>query len=282
MKEKVLECALKKYGEKLPLNVQNRLDYEWSIILKYHLENDLLILAEIMKKWRNLGYFVHGDGCLKESFIMYLLGIIDVNPMCLNKLFELDFQKRQFDIIVPQEIQSKFDENLKDEDVHISIHYLNWFRVNLLSKLEGACGIKTCNISFDEENVLNEFMKKESIGYRYTIVDFLEAAYGLVCPFGIDQEELVTFYDYINYDKNQNDEYSIDILVSYYITYFKIHFPNICYPIYVDYLIKSFACNIHYQENDKMQFLTKQIINIYNKGYSLEKLKLSFESSSIK
>lgn len=92
-------------------------------------------------------------------------------------------------------------------------------------------------------------------------------------PFGIDQEKLKTFYDYINYDKNQNDEHSIGILVSYYITYFKIHFPNIYYPIYVDYLIKSLACNIHYQENVKMQFLAKKIINICNKGYSLEELK---------
>lgn len=107
----------KKYGEKLPLNVMNRLEYEWGIISKYHLENDLLTLAEIMKKWRNLGYFIHGDGCLKESLIMYLLGIVDANLMCLNKLFELDLQKRQFEIIVSQEIQDKFDEDLKDKGV---------------------------------------------------------------------------------------------------------------------------------------------------------------------
>lgn len=31
-----MECTLKKYGEKLPLNVMNRLDYELSIISKYH------------------------------------------------------------------------------------------------------------------------------------------------------------------------------------------------------------------------------------------------------
>lgn len=36
MRKKVMECTLKKYGEKLPLNVMNRLDYELSIISKYH------------------------------------------------------------------------------------------------------------------------------------------------------------------------------------------------------------------------------------------------------
>ncbi len=88
-----------------------------------------------------------------------------------------------------------------------------------------------------------------------------------------------TFYDYINYDKNHQTgeftpvEFSVDILVSYYITYFTIHFPNICYPIYVDYLIKSLACDIRYPEEAKMQCLVNKIINICNKGYSLEKLR---------
>lgn len=204
-----------------------------------------------MKKWRNLGYFIHEDGCLKESLIMHLLRIVDVNPVCLNKLFKLDFQKRQFEIIVSEEIQEKFEEDLKDRGVSISIKYLNWFQINLLSKLERAYDIRTYELSFEEENVIKKFIKKEAVGSSLNLV---EDYYELACPFGIDQEELKIFYDYINYDKNQNDEYSKSILISYYITYFKIHFPNICYPIYIDYLIESLAWNIHYPENGKMQF----------------------------
>lgn len=197
MRKKVMECAKKIWDRKLPFNVLHRLDYELEIISRYHLENDILTLSEIMKKWRNLGYFIHGDGCLKESLIMYLLGIIDVNPMGFNQLFELNFKNKQFEIIVPEEIQEKFAENVKDKGVNISIHYKSWPQVNLLSKLERDIGIRTCNLSFDDWEVLQEFVKKEPIGYRYTTVDFLLLSYGFSCPFGIKEEELKTFYDYI-------------------------------------------------------------------------------------
>lgn len=263
-----MEHARKIYGIKIQKKILNRLDYEFKIIKNYNLENDLLALSLVINKWRDLKYFINGTGILKESLIAYLLGMIDVNPMHLNKLFELDFTKKQFEIIVSKEIQEEFDNNLKEKKVNIQIKYKSWFKVELLNALENEFGISSMDISLDDKEILKKTIKKVTLGQTLTTAELLDDLYGLESHFGMNNEELITFYDYINYDKDCNDEYSTELVIDYYITYFRVHFPSEFYQIYVDYLIDYLALDDQKQVY-KMWFLTSQIIDIYNKGYKL-------------
>ena len=265
MKEKVFERAEEVYGEHIPKNVVERLKEECKKIEERNLETDLVSLAEFIKKHRKMGKFIIGDGILKESLVAYLLEIVYLNPMDFPPLKTLNFSKKQWEIIAPKKIHEEY--TYLQENTHMSLHFKSWFKLELLNKLEGLGGIYSKKIPLEEQEVVRQTFHKVKLG---SPVRFLEENYSIGENFGVQEEKLATFYDYIKYDKEKNEEYSSGLLISYYLIYYKIHFPEEFYRIYIPFLIDSLVEDARFPEKEKMQELAKQLILACQEGYSFK------------
>lgn len=97
IKNECYEKAYKLYGKELPINVQNRLDLELNSIIKNNFETIYLIYSELVKYSNKLGYKTSNRGSVGDSFVAYLLGIININPLKYNLPFEI-FAGSNYDI----------------------------------------------------------------------------------------------------------------------------------------------------------------------------------------
>lgn len=89
LKKEVYERANLLYLEEIPSEVQKQIDKELKIIQKYHLEDTILLLEDLIRKarlnsWSNLG------GYLSNTLIAYILGLTEVNIMKLKNKRDLE------------------------------------------------------------------------------------------------------------------------------------------------------------------------------------------------
>ena len=89
IKEKCYKKANELYGEKLPSNIKERLDIELNSILENNFEFMYLLASEMVEKSEELGYLVGNRGSVGNSFVAYLLGITEYNPVEYNLPFEM-------------------------------------------------------------------------------------------------------------------------------------------------------------------------------------------------
>ena len=83
------EGAHAKYGNPLPPNVKERLDYELEVITKTAYAGYLLIVADFIRAARERGIPVGpGRGSAAGSLVAYAIGITDVDPLAYDLLFE--------------------------------------------------------------------------------------------------------------------------------------------------------------------------------------------------
>ncbi|MFL5575714.1 MAG: DNA polymerase III subunit alpha [Gemmatimonadaceae bacterium] len=83
------EGAKGRYGDPLPPEVQQRLDYELSVITKTGYAGYFLIVADFIKAARDRGIPVGpGRGSAAGSLVAYALGITNVCPLKFDLLFE--------------------------------------------------------------------------------------------------------------------------------------------------------------------------------------------------
>ena len=81
--------ARERYGDPLPANVQERLDYELSVITKTGYAGYFLIVADFIKAARDKGIPVGpGRGSAAGSLVAYATRITDVCPLKFDLLFE--------------------------------------------------------------------------------------------------------------------------------------------------------------------------------------------------
>jgi len=81
--------AVERYGEPLPANVRERLDYELSVITKTGYAGYFLIVYDFIKAARDRGIPVGpGRGSAAGSLVAYSLRITDVCPLRFDLLFE--------------------------------------------------------------------------------------------------------------------------------------------------------------------------------------------------
>jgi DNA polymerase-3 subunit alpha len=81
--------ARKRYGEPLPKNVADRLEYELGVITKCGYSGYFLIVADFIKAARDRGIPVGpGRGSAAGSLVAYSLWITDVDPLKFDLLFE--------------------------------------------------------------------------------------------------------------------------------------------------------------------------------------------------
>jgi len=83
LKDKAYNKAKELYGDPLPIEISSRLNKELSRIIseKASYAVNYLLAEEIVKKANEDGYFVGSRGSVGSSFVAYLLGITEVNPL---------------------------------------------------------------------------------------------------------------------------------------------------------------------------------------------------------
>ena len=86
--KKCYDKAKEIYGEKLPKDVKERLELELHSIEENDFASIYLISCELVQYSNELGYEVGSRGSVGNSFIAYLLGITNINPLEYNLPFE--------------------------------------------------------------------------------------------------------------------------------------------------------------------------------------------------
>ena len=110
--KKCYEKAKEIYGEKLPIEVEERLQIELHSIIDNNFESIYLISSELVHYSNELGYGVCSRGSVGNSFVAYLLGITQINPLDFNLPFEFfagkNYDKEpDIDLNFSRKIQSK-------------------------------------------------------------------------------------------------------------------------------------------------------------------------------
>ncbi|MCX7834014.1 MAG: DNA polymerase III subunit alpha, partial [Ignavibacteria bacterium] len=123
--EKLAREGLKKKFKNITKEIEDRLEYELSIISKMKFSGYFLIVQDFIKAARERGILVGpGRGSAAGSLVCYCLGITNVNPLDYNLLFErflnperismpdidIDFQDDRRDEII-QYAKEKYGEN---------------------------------------------------------------------------------------------------------------------------------------------------------------------------
>ncbi|MBP3256147.1 MAG: PHP domain-containing protein [Clostridia bacterium] len=110
--KKCYDKAHEIYGEKLPKEVEERLQLELHSIIKNDFQSIYLICSELVEKSHELGYEVGTRGMIGNSFIAYLLGITNINPIEFNLPFEL-FAGKNYD--KEPDIDLNFSRKIQDK-----------------------------------------------------------------------------------------------------------------------------------------------------------------------
>lgn len=118
IKDSCYNKAYELYGKELSEEVKSRLDLELNSIINNNFETIYLIYSELVKYSNDLGYEVGGRGSVGNSFVAYLLGITNINPLYYNLPFELfagkNYDKEpDIDLNFSSKIQSKIFDYLQ-------------------------------------------------------------------------------------------------------------------------------------------------------------------------
>lgn len=120
IKEETYNKAYEIYGETLPEEVEKRIELELKSILENNYESIYILASESVKKSNEQGYLVGERGSVGNSFVAFLLGITDYNPIEYNLPFEF-FAGKEFDkepdivLNFSGEIRDKIQEFIKEK-----------------------------------------------------------------------------------------------------------------------------------------------------------------------
>ena len=89
IEKKCCDKAKEIYGEQLSKEVKDRLELELQSIRKNNFDSIYLISSELVKYSNELGYKVGSRGSVGNSFVAYLLGITEINPLEYKLPFEM-------------------------------------------------------------------------------------------------------------------------------------------------------------------------------------------------
>ncbi len=108
------------YGEKLPKDIEKRLQLELNSIETNNFGSIYLIFSDLVQYSNKLGYEVGNRGSIGNSFVAYLLGITKINPLEYNLPFEFLAGKnydKEPDIVLnfSEKIRDKIFKYLQDK-----------------------------------------------------------------------------------------------------------------------------------------------------------------------
>lgn len=128
IKNMVDEKAKELYGEKIPKIIKERIDFELNSLLKNHWCNLYLLSQKLVAKSNEDGYPVGTMGSIASSFIAYLIGITDINPLPAHyrckKCNYIEFVNNPNGIDLPNKRCPNCNEKLIGEGLNIPIETL--------------------------------------------------------------------------------------------------------------------------------------------------------------
>lgn len=143
------------YGKELQKNISDRLELELSSIIENEFETIYLMASDAVKKSNELGYLVGYRGSIGNSFVAFLLGITECNPIDYNLPFEI-FAGKNFDS------EPDIDLNFSNEIVN-EIH-------EYISEKYGKSNVIHCGtIGAIAEKTAKQMIEKYSEDLNYEI-----------------------------------------------------------------------------------------------------------------
>lgn len=128
IKNMVYEKAKELYGEKIPKVIKERIDFELNSLLKNHWCNLYLLSQKLVAKSNEDGYPVDNRGSIASSFIAYLIGITDINPLPAHyrckKCNYIEFVNKPNGIDLPNKRCPNCNEKLIGEGLNIPVETL--------------------------------------------------------------------------------------------------------------------------------------------------------------
>lgn len=164
IKDECCKNVHKIYGKEIPIDVEERLELELNSIIENGFETLYLIASDCVKKSNELGYPVGARGSVGNSFVAFLLGITDYNPIDYNLPFEIfagKFLNKEPDIDLnfSKEIKPKILEYIAEKYCGNNIVYCG--TVGTIG--EKAATQMVENYLDDLEYLIDEKRKKEII-----------------------------------------------------------------------------------------------------------------------
>ena len=118
--QKCYVMAKKIYGTTLPEKIKERLELELNSIKNNNFASIYLISSDMVEYSNRLGYGVTSRGSVGDSFVAYLLGITDINPIEYNFPFEffagINYDKEpDIDLNFSEIVQTKIFDFLQEK-----------------------------------------------------------------------------------------------------------------------------------------------------------------------
>jgi len=175
----VYDGAYKKYGNPLPVEVEERLDKELTSIIENKFDTIYLIAQKIVQKSNQAGYIVGFRGSVGSSLVAYCCGITEVDPLKFNIPFETFLgyygdKEPNIVLTVAKEYKTKLEEyiveilaNSKENLDNQTIEILEDDITTILNKLQELTGIDPTSIDLDDKETLKIMCSADTLDIPY-------------------------------------------------------------------------------------------------------------------
>ena len=172
IKEITYKRLIETYQKNIPTNIQERYEYELNSIIENKFENIYMLLYYISKKVKEDNEYFLLSGTIGSSFIVYLLGVTEIDPVEYNIPFEvscgIEGQKRpDFEIVLPKRYLAKIKnyierilkgKNLLTDEMSnetgLKLNLLENEYLDIILELEKTTGINHSTISLDDKETM--------------------------------------------------------------------------------------------------------------------------------
>lgn len=181
IKEITHKRLLELYQQNIPKNIQERYEYELNSIIENKFENIYMLLYYISKKVKEDNEYFLLSGTIGSSFIVYLLGITDIDPIKYNIPFETSsaiegYRRPNFELVFSMkylseikryiEVILKENDMLTDEtsDDGLKLYLRGNTDLDFVLRLEKVTGKKYTTILLDDKESLELLKNANTLG----------------------------------------------------------------------------------------------------------------------
>ena len=182
IKEITYKRLLEIYQQNIPKNILERYEYELKSILENKYENIYMLLYLISNKVKKDSEIMLLNGTIGSSFIVYLLGVTEIDPVEYNIPFEvscgIEGQKRpDFEIVLPKRYLAKIknyiecilkEKNLLTDEMSnetgLKLNLLENEYLDIILELEKTTGINHSTISLDDKETMKLIENADTLG----------------------------------------------------------------------------------------------------------------------
>ena len=183
--KKCYDKAKEIYGNQLSKEVKDRLELKLQSIRKNNFDSIYLLSSELVKYSNELGYKVGSRGSVGNSFVAFLLGITEINPLKYNLPFEF-FAGKDYD--KEPDIDLNFSGKITDKIfVYLQRKYgkdriiwggtelykydiLGYDYLTMLYELEKKTNVDSNTIKLDDKETLKMFLHANDKSYSISTI----------------------------------------------------------------------------------------------------------------